>query len=538
MSRFVSLALLLFQLTLSAATYYINFAAGSDTNNGTAKETPWQRHPYMKGWTGSYSHAAGDQFIFKGGVTWDNTCFLMCQLAGGSVGNPDYYGVDKTWYSGGSWTRPVFSCNSTALGGNAANIQLKLNSANTVLDNIEFAGFYWTSTNGGYQCGILQCWNTNITVQNCLFHNWTHASAASGTANEMRCIVFWSGGADGTGTFTGPGGDGRGCIVSNCVVNGPGPSDSSGCGFSGILPELTIGNSFSNVPTAMLWSTVTNSTVVPRVCYTEFAYFPGSAFDGGHPNVCEQVGWPYGTNEWDHNIVHDTHQEDNAVPVFYWTGGGVAWENTMVALVHDNLIYNVGRAPIETGRQGPNIIRSWNNTLVPPVGSPGFACDVGTNIVSLYSTNDHVITDYVYSTGFSNVYAGSNLLQTFAAATVAGYTAANLYRPPSASSPTVNRGTPTPSATDLIGVTRPQGGAWDIGAYEFVAPAVPSNGPGVPPMIWFLGACLVPAGATCLWVRLEPKMLSQDANAMNGGFLKITVRTNAPEVPGPPEPPH
>ena len=54
-----------------ATTYYIDYVTGSDSSVApTSKTTPWKRHPYMIGFTGSYSHAAGDIFIFKGGVTW------------------------------------------------------------------------------------------------------------------------------------------------------------------------------------------------------------------------------------------------------------------------------------------------------------------------------------------------------------------------------------------------------------------------------------------------------------------------------------
>jgi hypothetical protein len=52
----------------SAATYYIDYSAGSDVNNGTSKTTPWQHAPGMTGFSGRYTHQAGDHFIFKGGV--------------------------------------------------------------------------------------------------------------------------------------------------------------------------------------------------------------------------------------------------------------------------------------------------------------------------------------------------------------------------------------------------------------------------------------------------------------------------------------
>lgn len=39
--------LLLAAWTASGATYYVDYASGSDANNGTAKATPWKRAPGM-----------------------------------------------------------------------------------------------------------------------------------------------------------------------------------------------------------------------------------------------------------------------------------------------------------------------------------------------------------------------------------------------------------------------------------------------------------------------------------------------------------
>lgn len=91
-----------------SATYYIDFSTGSDANAGTSKSAPWRRAPGMKGFSGTYTHAAGDQFIFKGGVIWDSTMAPWNVSNSGAGGTPDYYGVDKTWYSGPSWTNPIF----------------------------------------------------------------------------------------------------------------------------------------------------------------------------------------------------------------------------------------------------------------------------------------------------------------------------------------------------------------------------------------------------------------------------------------------
>ena len=104
-------------ISVRAATYYIDFSTGSDLNDGTTNTSPWKHQPYMQGWSGAYTHAAGDQLIFKGGVTWDSTCYPVTITSGGSAGNNDYYGVDMTWFTGKSWTRPIFNGSYAATSG-------------------------------------------------------------------------------------------------------------------------------------------------------------------------------------------------------------------------------------------------------------------------------------------------------------------------------------------------------------------------------------------------------------------------------------
>ena len=101
--------ILLLAYSASATTYYVDWSAGSDSANGTSTSTPWKDAPGMNGFTGSYTHAAGDRFIFKGGVTWPTNMAPWNLANSGSAGNNDYYGVDKTWYFGGAWSQPVFN---------------------------------------------------------------------------------------------------------------------------------------------------------------------------------------------------------------------------------------------------------------------------------------------------------------------------------------------------------------------------------------------------------------------------------------------
>lgn len=101
-----------------ATTYYIDYQNGLDSNDGIAKSSPWKRCPGMNGFAGSYSHSAGDKFIFKGGVTWLSSCFPMTIGYSGSSGANDEYTVDETWYSGGSYSAPVFDGENLHGGAN------------------------------------------------------------------------------------------------------------------------------------------------------------------------------------------------------------------------------------------------------------------------------------------------------------------------------------------------------------------------------------------------------------------------------------
>src|ERR1039457_1415043 len=77
-----------FGLTASAhaATYYIDYAGGNNSNNGTSTSTPWKSQPYMTNAAGrggalpTYPLDAGDHFILKGGETWPNPCFPIVPL--------------------------------------------------------------------------------------------------------------------------------------------------------------------------------------------------------------------------------------------------------------------------------------------------------------------------------------------------------------------------------------------------------------------------------------------------------------------------
>ena len=157
--------------TLSASTYYIDFVGGADSNNGTAKATPWKNHPYMTGWTGSYSHSAGDIFIFKGGVTWTSAIFLWDITSGGNSGTHDLYTIDQTWYNGGAFTKPIFD------GQHTATLLVRLDASYLTFDHLELKGlhapdngccymnFYFTGRN--YRYNLAVCLYSRLGLRSC-----------------------------------------------------------------------------------------------------------------------------------------------------------------------------------------------------------------------------------------------------------------------------------------------------------------------------------------------------------------------------------
>jgi hypothetical protein len=177
------LAILVFAAGPAYATsYYIDYAGGSDSNSGTTKTTPWQHAPGMNGCTATCAAASlkgGDSVILKGGVTWPAAA-LGWAPPSGAAGNPLYIGVDQTWYTGGSWTRPILNCGGTVCAGNN-NVFISL-PLHVIVDNLELTGLYWTGSHSyGTQEYISYQTNIDQEVKNVYIHGWSHDTLANGT---------------------------------------------------------------------------------------------------------------------------------------------------------------------------------------------------------------------------------------------------------------------------------------------------------------------------------------------------------------------
>lgn len=454
----ISVFLFLFCFTLGAATYYIDYDGGDDSNAGTATGTAWQRHPYMNGFSGSYSHSAGDQFIFKGGVTWPNTCFVMNIVAGGSVGNRDYYGVDDTWYTGASWTRPIFDAEDSAITGGSKNNFVYMSGLSYItFENIKHTRFYWDSTCQTWPDGQMyqiQA-STYITWSYCLFDDWSHGSGATqgggGYGIVGKTSADWN----------------PGTIVEYCTFDGSTTKDSLNAIYGGI--ETVRHSTFHDLPLGILsMGDDSNHVVHDNTIYNIVDCFDAAAH--------EDALYFFGGGSCYNNKIYTVVADGMALYL------SPSWaSNTADLVAYNNIVWDYdafGNGSITVDGEGGNFtgaVRIFNNTLEGGNSATGPAIRIAPRnytFTLVVTENNHMITSYAtgileedYVTTHTK---NNNLLQTSAEATAEGYVTGNEFAPTSGGS-TIDAGTDESSyfANDILSVSRPKGSTWDIGAYEY-----------------------------------------------------------------------
>jgi hypothetical protein len=149
-----------------AATYYIDYEAGSDQYSGKTQDRPWKRCPGMVGFKGEYQHRAGDVFVFKGGVVWPKETLPLTIGYSGSADSEDVYRADRSWHKGQAWGHPVFDAEGETQGY-AGVIQVRSRS------NIKINGLkiFRVGRPGVASKGRAMILHniSNIEVQNCIF---------------------------------------------------------------------------------------------------------------------------------------------------------------------------------------------------------------------------------------------------------------------------------------------------------------------------------------------------------------------------------
>jgi hypothetical protein len=465
----------LFAGCASATTYYIDIA-GNDANSGTSKTTPWMHVPGMQGCTGvcaSASPNAGDRFILKGGATWPNSTFPIQWSWSGTNGNNIYIGVDQTWFTGGSWTRPIFDAGGTPISGTYDMFIHALSQSNVTWDNIEMKGLNWQKTYGyaSMACGVF-AGGTNVLLSNWYVHGWSHTGGA--TTDEFDCVI-----GDTNAPYM------SGSLIDHMVFDG---FDSTNGGDSG-------GATYS-------WPQVTNSII---------ANCTNGILLTGHGDVGNNL--IYNINQDFDTTVHENAIESN--------------ESDGTTYIHDNVIHNVnyGEASFLGGNSPSQIIYSWNNvyfnldnanpihiedrnsswtgyffnnTIVPKAGLPCFL-QVGSSAAATIVLEN---TNCISSGGLDNFTSpisatrNTNLLQTLAVVLGLGGTSTETYAYSLTSiagsilSPGTNASSVWPSGfstndtsyacTETAGSggkvstcpsrtvnSRTSTGAWDVGAYSY-----------------------------------------------------------------------
>jgi len=475
-----------FSGSVCAATYYIDCAAGSDANSGTSTSTPWKHVPYMYTsrtgasiFTGSYTHSAGDRFIFKGGVTCGATSLGFGSIfmqAGGSSSATDYYGVDKTWFTGASWTQPIIDMQTTMTDwyGNGQNY--------FTIDNLEFTGFYWTGNPNSTLVNYIGLGGgNNIIIENCTFTGWTHDTYANNTFDDFNAI---------DGAAASPWNDPLTVTNNTCFQNSSaGSSDSGTCVYVFGKAKATYNHAY-NMTSGIVGPGDSTGTAV--IAYNTVGPFVAS-FD---PTEHDDNLYPF-----DCANVHDNVSFNAAiVPVFVEAYGGCT------AYFYNNVLWNPPTVQAgltidnyATGNDASTTtVYIWNNTIETNSGASQACIRVqnrnssgsqvwGTIVlennhcISEDTTAEYSVDSGVTITTFTHDH---ELLQTHASASAAGYTSIQTYAfsPTSASSPTVGVGTNLTSncsssillCSDTIYGTvsrsvnaRPSSGSWNIGAFEF-----------------------------------------------------------------------
>lgn len=445
-----------------SGTFYIA-AKGSDTNNGTSESTPWSHAPGMPNCTdacAAHVPVAGDRFIFRGGETWHFGNIHATPYTGGtwswswsgtstncdSSDNPNaarssciYVGVDPTWYSGTSWTRPIMTGDNPpsqmpvarCANGNVGRknqFLLVHNEAYAWFDNFEWTGMCQSTASAPSNNYLFQ-WNTYIVdiggsakivqniYSNMYAHGWTHLSySCSDTGGEptgqCESDTFITGGLMST---VGPGNvcdgwdsDPTGVV---CIAYGPG--------------YLVYDNVFANMS-----QIVVNGYHSWHDNYW-YNYFPsgdgvahGNSFEANSDapakdsNGFIQPDVPF--NVFYNNILgHNAPGTSGDVKLWFCPNA------TAAEYQFDNVVYDQGRGNNwDFAQNGFNCTTSnagvyfFNNTVDLPGGTAISCPSNGT------MTNNHIITES--GTGFNNgsctIY--NNTVMNHATAVAQGYMAA------------------------------------------------------------------------------------------------------------------
>jgi hypothetical protein len=499
--------------------YYISYSSGSNLNSGD-KQHPWKSHPYMQNATGcagtppTYTHSAGDQFIFKQGDSWPNACFDMVIQYSGAAGNPDQFTFDPTWGNAGGikgnrgqnvgvyqFTAAIAGVPTAINGADGINRFVYDNGHdNIVFNGVELTGVTWSGLGGGGD----NVWlvdiqaSQNFVLSNCYAHNWTYTNPVD-YGDALGVMV-----GNGNPPYN-AGSKMTGCVVDGSNSGGPGVANSGDATYAipgcdnNIIMNVTNGcllNANGIVHDNQIGPVNQSFSIHSHENCIEPIDMQGS--NGGSPGASTVLVY--------NNVIHDC----TAAGVLF---GGAASNGGWELDYAWNNVYYVGTASpripfafanVNNTKNGNWQIHAWNNTVYGGPSGTSVQCfrtfsnsslgtGPGTNAVIDFQNNQCISDQGLWQNnlGATTVTNNNNPTMSTQQATNAGLssmeTNAYPYQPTSSScggqpncpvgaganlTSTATGNFVTLSNDTTFGGTRitnvrPSSGPWDAGAYLF-----------------------------------------------------------------------
>jgi hypothetical protein len=508
-------------------------ANGSDSNPGTSEASPWQHAPGMpKCVSGSACYitpAPGQGFILRGGDTWHYfTGSPQVGLpsgwptgpkpngwdwsASGTASNEIYIGVDKSWFAGSAWARPIFTNDnptSTSPVSSCAFPQGNLNDITldsvryVQIDNFEFTGMCWNDSikNNGVNSHVyLEHFPggsfSGQTISNNYFHGWTHTpftpSLCSMSTTPANAVCNGPTAIDGQTSTT------QNTLIAFNICDGSDSDDLSfGCiAGDGYDVEENVMRHFGGTQILNNCHILANNL---------FEFINNSEDNATHSDMWFCIGEYPSDNFFYNNLIRFVGTEYNE-PL-----SSVLWfnvQNGFTDYVFNNVGHDVNCAANCNNFGDPSSPHSdqislvYNNTW-ESMNTDTIWKNQNATTYSITTANNHYITSNgtgcaaVWAGQFSHINGGNtscsgDVIQTIAAANAQGYTSANDYAPTATSTATVGKGANDFNMSSTFGpafqqtttngcayntanhtlvcpaltvMTRPASGPWDVGAY-------------------------------------------------------------------------
>jgi hypothetical protein len=326
--------------SIGVTSCYFISSSGSDSNDGLSEASghPWAHLPGMTGCTANcaaLTPAAGEGFIMRGGDTWGSASFGTGGIHwswSGTAANPIYIGVDSSWFSGGSWARPIWNAQGSTFGNffyGAASWW--------IVDNIEATGVFFTGTpTVSTGTTVVTSCGTNTYAQNIYEHGWSWTTPWANVNGPTNSSLFNIGmGCDQSSSV--------GVTMRYNVVDGSDTASPTTAVITGGAPTI-IPNAYGNYFTWGTWSGLDgcgdnwHDNVVINAGIPVNSAVLGASF---HQNMIKHLGACNATNifSYNNNVINQIAWSGDTGAVKYWFNGSCG-AYTMYAF--NDIISNVG----------------------------------------------------------------------------------------------------------------------------------------------------------------------------------------------------